>query len=205
MSRTIVINLLVFVCTASLAQALAGQPRDAKNGGATKTNPDVCALLTSADIQEVQGEPVKDTRPSMQPASGMIISQCLFNTSTFSKSITLALVAPDPAKSSALGPRKLWQQQFHPTGRDTEEKPASKDKDKEPEGEQENELREARSIAAIGDEAYWVGNPVTGALYVLRGEVFMRLSVGGVRDESARIQKSKTLALAVLKRLPGGK
>lgn len=203
MNRNTALGLLVFVFTVSLTIGLAGQPRDAKSGGGTKANPDVCTLLTSADIQAVQGEPVKDSRPSMQPASGMIISQCLFNTSTLSKSITLALVAPDPEKSSTLGPRRLWQQQFHPAARDTEEKPASKDK--EPKGEQEKELREARSIAGIGDEAYWVGNPVTGALYVLCGEMFMRLSVGGVRDESVRIQKSRTLAVAVLKRLPRGK
>ncbi|HEX9224994.1 MAG TPA: hypothetical protein VF860_16815 [Candidatus Acidoferrales bacterium] len=58
-----------------------------------------------------------------------------------------------------------------------------------------------RLIHGLGEEAYWVGNPVAGALYVLQGETFLRISVGGVRAESARIEESKTLARAVLKRL----
>jgi len=67
--------------------------------------------------------------------------------------------------------------------------------------EREEELRKARAINGIGDEAYWVGNPLTGALYVLRGNSFLRVSVGGVREEAARIEKSKALAQAALKRL----
>jgi hypothetical protein len=36
---------------------------------------------------------------------------------------------------------------------------------------------------------------------VLQGEVFLRISVGGVGEESARIEKTKILARAVVKRL----
>jgi len=42
---------------------------------------------------------------------------------------------------------------------------------------------------------------MTGALYVLKGDTFLRISVGGVREESARIGKSVALARLVLKRL----
>lgn len=34
-----------------------------------------------------------------------------------------------------------------------------------------------------------------GALYVLKGNSFLRISVGGVREESAQIEKSVALAL----------
>jgi hypothetical protein len=46
-----------------------------------------------------------------------------------------------------------------------------------------------------------VGNSISGALYVLKGNSFLRISVGGVREESARMEKSKALAHAALKRL----
>jgi hypothetical protein len=49
--------------------------------------------------------------------------------------------------------------------------------------------------------AYWVGTPITGALYVLQGDNFVRISVGGVGEESARIERSKVLARAAVKRL----
>jgi hypothetical protein len=53
----------------------------------------------------------------------------------------------------------------------------------------------------VGEEAYWVGGPVVGALYILRGDTFLRISVGGVREESRRIEKSIALARAALKRM----
>ena len=70
-----------------------------------------------------------------------------------------------------------------------------------------NEEREAegdskpRAIGGVGEEVYWAGNQIAGALYVLRGNTFLRISVGGIRDERERIEKSKALALAVLKRM----
>ena len=56
-------------------------------------------------------------------------------------------------------------------------------------------------IDGLGEEAYWTGSPITGALYVLKGDAFLRISVGGEKDESVRIKKAKTLAEKVLKRL----
>jgi len=53
----------------------------------------------------------------------------------------------------------------------------------------------------VGEEAFWVGNRIMGALYVLKGNAFLRISVGGEKDESVRITKTKTLAQKALKRL----
>jgi hypothetical protein len=68
-----------------------------------------------------------------------------------------------------------------------------------PEGEEE--ASKPRRIEGLGEEAYWVGTPIMGALYVLQADTFVRISVGGVREESVRIEKSKALARAVVKRL----
>jgi hypothetical protein len=74
-------------------------------------------------------------------------------------------------------------------------------KGRKPGPEGEEEARKPRRIEGLGEEAYWVGTPITGALYVLQADNFVRISVGGVREESVRIEKSKTLARAVVKRL----
>ena len=61
---------------------------------------------------------------------------------------------------------------------------------------------DARRVPGIGDEAYWSGNRVAGALYVRRGDRLLRVSVGGIAAEPERIEKSRQLAVAALRRLP---
>jgi len=189
-------------------QAAAGSPP--KTAGPAKgtapaqkpdKNTDACALLTSAEIQVVQSEPVEETKPSVQPSGGFVMLQCFYRTTTSAKSVSLALGAPDPAKPSALTPREFWRKQFHPPEPVEEEKPVAGKAPKKAEVEREEELRKPRPIDGLGEEAYWVGNPISGALYVLKGNSFLRISVGGVREESARMEKSKALAHAALKRL----
>jgi hypothetical protein len=160
-------------------------------------NVDVCKLLTAADIQSVQGDRVEEVKPSTQTSSGLLISQCLFRTAMPAKSVSLALAA-----SSRQKPRDFWRKQFHSETdkQDPEAKETTSTTKHAPEPDKE-EGSQARPIPGLGDEAYWVGGPITGALYVLRGGSFIRVSVGGERQEFARIEKSITLARAALKRM----
>src|SRR6266851_1621918 len=137
---------------------------------------DVCALLTSAEMEAVQGEPVKETKPSVQPSGGFVMLQCFYRTTTSAKSVSLALGAPDPAKPSALTPREFWRKQFHPPEPAEEEKPVAGKAPKKAEVEREEQLRKPRPIDGLGEEAYWVGNPISGALYVLKGNSLLRNS-----------------------------
>jgi hypothetical protein len=136
---------------------------------------------------------------------GVVISACLFLTETPAKSESLVLAAPDPVNKLALRPRTFWQQQFHRTATTAKQKARGSSKSEKNGGakaeEGEEDLGRQRAIKGLGDEAYWMGNATTGALYVLKGEVFLRISVGGMRQEKARMETSKTLALAALKRL----
>ena len=148
---------------------------------------DACALLTNAEIERIAGAPVVDRKPTTEPTGGLLMSQCFFGSSS-SRSVSLA-VAGTATGSPRLTPREYWRRQFHPGARR-----------KESTGEREGES-DARAIRGVGDEAYWAGNRIAGALYVLRGETFLRISVGGIKDEAERIDKSKALAVAALKRL----
>ena len=69
---------------------------------------DVCKLLTSAEIEGVQGERVEEAKLSAQPSGGLLMSQCLYRTLTPAKSVSLALAAPKGQK-----PRDYWRRQFH--------------------------------------------------------------------------------------------
>ena len=157
---------------------------------------DPCSLLNSKEIAAVQGEPVQDTKPNQQPGSGLIMLQCLFRTTTPAKSVSLAVATP-----SAASPRAFWRKQFHAGGSAAKQNKAEK-KSVADRGEREDdESTRPRTIAGLGEEAYWVGGPIAGALYVLKGNTFLRISLGGIRKESARIEKSKALARIALKRM----
>ena len=150
------------------------------------------------------GEPVKETKPSAQPASGMKVSQCLFVTPTPAKSVSLSLTSPAPSSRNSV--RQFWKNQFHApqaaeNEKDEEELPADRRAGANSEAEREREERKPRPISGLGEEAYWVGSPIIGALYVLQGDSFLRISVGGVPTESVRIEKSKALARAAIHRL----
>ena len=148
---------------------------------------DPCRLLTDAEVRAVQGHAPTQKIPSEQPAGSFQFIQCFYRTPELSSSVSVALGIP-LTESKRSGPRDYWQAQFKLEERDEREE--SDEKKKEP-----------RRLAGLGDEAFWVGDPVTGALYVLRGEVFLRVSVGGSPDQAQKIKRARTLATYALKRL----
>lgn len=184
--------------------SLSGQRETKERVGNRVTNADkadACKLLTSGDVEAVQGEAVKETMPSVQPGGDLRMSQCLFRTATFAKSVSVSLTTTDPAEKQELTPRKFLRRQFHPGGVRKEEAPAVGKAQSKSEADREDEERGPRRISSVGDEAYWVGSSIAGALSVLHENVFFRISVGGVPQETTRMEKSKALARAALKRL----
>jgi hypothetical protein len=150
---------------------------------------DACALLTSKEIESVQGEPLKDTKASGNSAGEFAVSQCYFALPTSANSISLAVTQKGDG-SDARDPKQFWKETFH----------GEKDKEKGRAGEEEKSTAPEK-IEGVGDEAFWLGNRVGGELYVLKGNSFIRISVGGAGDKAAKIDKSKKLAQMVLKRL----
>src|SRR5882762_8948077 len=66
----------------------ASQPASSESAAA-KPNIDACALLTSQEIESVQGEALKETKLTGQAAGGFSISQCFFTLPTFTNSVSL--------------------------------------------------------------------------------------------------------------------
>jgi hypothetical protein len=145
-----------------------------------------CTLLTKEETEAVQGEPFKETKASQKTNAGLILSQCYFELPTPVNSIVLT-VTQRAEGAGARDPKQNWQELFH--------RPAEK-KEEEKEGGHGPE-----KIEGLGDEAFWTGSRVGGALYVLKGNSFIRISIGGSGDRAEKVEKSKTLAQSVLKRL----
>jgi hypothetical protein len=68
--------------------------------------------------------------------------------------------------------------------------------------ERENAGPPPRKVDGLGEEAYWMGSPAGGLLYVLQNDYLLRISVGGPGDEQSKLEKSEALAQKALSRLP---
>lgn len=196
--------------TTSSSPAQSGSPTSAQIATAAKPKVDACAMLNSKEIEAVQGEAVKETKLSGQAGGGLQISQCFFTLPNFSNSISL-LVAQKGDGADAKDPKEFWRETFQKGAaeekdheRERERDKKDRDKDKKAGGRGEEEEEEGtppQKVAGVGDDAYWIGSRVGGALYVLKGNAYLRISIGGSGDQSNKINKSKTLAQKAIARL----
>lgn len=156
---------------------------------------DACAMLTSQDIESVQGEALKETKLSERSADGFNVSQCFFTLPTFTNSISLAITqrAEGPG---ARDPRQFWKDNFHTEKERNDDGDRERDRRKE-----EGEEWPPQKIPGIGDEAFWMASPAAGMLYVLKGSSYVRISIGGRGNQQTKIKKSKALAQKVIDRL----
>jgi hypothetical protein len=177
------VERLAFFVLGTLLLLASAQRTDAQR------HRDPCRLLTDVEVRAVQGHAPAQKIPSEQPAGSFRFTQCLYRTPEFSSSVSVALGIPLTTDTKRSGARQYWQTQFK-----REELTESGEEKEQP----------PKRLAGLGDEAFWVGDPVTGALYVLRGEVFLRLSVGGPPNQAEKIKRAKTLVLYALKRLDTG-
>src|SRR5258708_27174822 len=84
--------LLLSAVLLPAGQAVGGSPpktASAAKGAAPAQKPDkktdVCALLTRAEIQVIQSEPVEETKPSSQPSGGFVMLQGFSPTPPFAQ------------------------------------------------------------------------------------------------------------------------
>lgn len=143
---------------------------------------DVCELLTADDINAVQHVAVKERKSSADSARGLRFAQCFYAADDFVRSISVTVINDGSSATNANAVQTFWQKTFNPQ-RNVGRKNA------------------ARAIADLGDAAFWTSDSRAGVLYVLAGDVVIRLSVGGVSDEAERLQRTTALARAVLRRL----
>jgi hypothetical protein len=198
---------VVFLCFMTLA--LSACHKRAATGGASNSRAklDACALLTKEEIQAAQGSAVTDVKGSESSDGDFRISQCFFTTAESNRSVSCVVTQRDPSSKGERSPKDFWKETF---GSYHEEEKNEREGDKE----KKESLREQsrgngeeekgappKKIKGIGDDAYWAGNRVGGALYVLKKNIFVRISLGGPDKEETRIEKSKALAAKALGRL----
>ena len=169
---------------------------------------DSCKVLTSDDLKSVMGESLKEAKASDTAGGGFNVSQCFYSLPTFTRSVSVSITT-----AGTRDPREFWEETFHRAEEAEEEREREKEKAKTGKGEkerpkegkgrseEEEEESKPEKVTGIGDEAFWAGSPIGGALYVLKKNTFFRISIGGSDDQKTRLNKSKALAAKILSRV----
>jgi len=191
--------------------AVANTPTPRAVASPVHSKIDACTLLTADDLKGVQGEAYKDAQRSDRVDGDFIVAQCYFALPTTASSVVLNVTTAKD-ESGTRTPKAFWEQTFggdeekEREGKGDREKDKQKDKAKSQPAErgEEGEEKEAappERVKNLGDEAFWVASPVGGAIYVLKKDLFFRISVGGAGDQKTKLNKSKLLAQKVLTKL----
>ena len=230
---TLTLSLLLFACAACASRDGGAKTQSTPTPAASpQQSPtpvpqsETCRMLSAEDVREVQGEAPQDTQGSEHLSSGLSMSQCFYRLPTFSKSVNVEVIRPAEG-STADALKEFWRKSFHPEAIEARERERERaeererelelekkrerergqvreggHKEKEREGEEE-ESRPKR-VAGLGEEAYWSGNQITGALSVLTRNAVLRISVGGPESQDEKIKKSSALARKLLKAVTSG-
>ena len=177
----------------------AASPLNANAAPSNKGTVDACKLLTADEIQTIQRDTLKDIKPTARAGGTFIISQCFYATSQFVNSVSLT-VTQQSSDTGAENIREFWKQRFRNAASHDREREKERDNSAKA-SEEEEEGAPPERVNGLGDEAYSVGNAKSGALYVLKGNKILRISVGGSHSQPERIQKMKSLAQYAVSRL----
>jgi len=160
-----------------------------------------CDLITNDEVQSIQGSPVKDVKPSEASDGTFRIAQCFYATEVFNKSVSLAVTQRGPASNTARNPKEFWKDTFGKYEGEVKEAEGDEQKKKTLQDEDEARTQPPKKIEGVGDDAFWTANRMGGALYVLKDNVFIRISVGGPESEASKLDRTKRLAAKALSRL----
>ena len=148
-------------------------------GAAEDKKIDVSTIIAKADAEKILGEPVNDARIRNMDGQDGYYSKCNYSTMNPGKSLILRVYQAAPG---APGPRKQFEML-------------------------KTDGIALKPVTGLGDKAgVFSGGtesgPVKGImLYVVRGNAFVTVGVGGIVDEVAALDKAKGVARKILAKL----
>src|SRR6266481_2677371 len=180
-------------------KAALGQGKESSKSPPTKSAPDPCGLLSSTEIERVQGETLVEKKYFQQAGQSFLLRECFYRTATFTKSVSVALAVPNAAGDGE-GPREYWKKHFRDVGTSPDGQLPGVRRPHTKEELAEQEIKPV-AVSGLGEQAYWIADPHVGTLYVLQENYFLRISLGGKDGNDVRSNKAKDLARAALRRL----
>lgn len=166
---------------------------------------DVCGLISREDVQSIQGSSIREIKPNENTNGGFHTTDCSYTGETADQSVTVSVVQKNASSEKAIDPREYWKTSFSRYSSEAKDHEAEVEKEQS-EGEHEVQVHPAnvkppKKIDDLGEAAFWTTDFNGGALYVLRGDIFIRVRINGPESEESRIDKSKALAMKALSKL----
>jgi hypothetical protein len=162
-----------------------------------------CSLITSEEVAAIQRATIIEAKGGAGPSGSLVMSQCYYSAKEPNMSVSLAVIQPSPGSSTGSEARDYWEKTMGGSSEQAAGETQREGIDQKSErGQEEEKKNPPKKIDGVGDEACWSGNRFGGALYVLKRNVILRISIGGPDDQETKIEKSKRLAEKALARLP---
>jgi hypothetical protein len=189
--------------SSSRAPSPVQQKKAVEQNGRVEPAIPACSLITSEEVAAIQNATITEAKGGVGPIGSLVMSQCYYSAKEPNMSVSLAVIQPSGGTRTGSEARDYWEKTMLGSSGQSAGEPQREDADQKSErGEEEEKKKPPKKMDGMGDEAYWSGNRFGGALYVLKGDVFIRVSVGGPGNEETKIEKSKALAQKALSRLP---
>ncbi len=190
------LSVLLFGCNVS-GESASPQPSEDKN-----PKIDACSLATREEVAAIQGAKMLDPKSSEGPEIDFLLSQCYYGSAEPDKSVSLGLMQRNPKDPGTRTIAQFWHETFDHFA--SAENGEGNEKNREESKGDENKEHEGvrpQKIEGIGQESYWLGNPMGGILYVLKNDRMLRISFGGPGSADDKLAKSKALAQKAMSRL----
>lgn len=192
----------LWLATLFIVLLVAGTSCQKSKTGAGQIN--ACNLISQEEIQSIQGAPVKEVKSSASTNGGFQTADCLYTSAIDSYSVSIALVQKNSGSPDARDPKEYWKTSFSRYAKQTGKGDADNEKTEEAAEREEAEksaVPPPKKIEDLGDGAFWATSiNGGGALFVLKGNAFIRISVAGSESEESKIDQSKALAAKALAR-----
>lgn len=201
MSRLLIAGtLLLTSCKPAVKNETTSTTSKREASNAAPVVIDACSLITNEEVGSIQKATIYHATSSRNDDGSNLTSLCYYSSREPNQSVSFALTEPG-ARSSG---RDYWEKVFGKFKEEDKEKREGREEEKGEEkqhGEEEEEGPPPRRITGLGEEAFWSGSRFGGALYILKGDFVLRLSVGGGDNEEVKIERSRSLAQKALSRL----
>ena len=159
---------------------------------------DACRLLSSSEIESIQGAAVQQTQPSIQKQGSLEISQCYYtiHSTDGSKnlSVYVQVIQRDPNSAPPDAMKEFWEERFGPAN-------PYESKERRAVVSVKKRIEPPLPVSGVGDEAFWLASARGGALYVLTNDKVVRVSAGGENEAKTRLENPIALAKKILERL----
>jgi hypothetical protein len=164
---------------------------------------DACSLATGEEVGAIQGAKMLDPKSSEGPEMDFVLSQCYYGSVEPDKSVSLGVMQRNPTDPGTRTIAQFWHETFdHLASAENGEGAEKKRQEDKGEDNKEHEGVRPQKIEGIGEESYWLGNPMGGILYVLKNDRMLRISFGGPGNADEKLGKSKAFAQKAIGRLP---